>query len=89
MNGEQPMKHLALLTTAAFLATLLSGCGDKAEKKLETRTETKVEQTRSSEPAKTQESAGAVKPANAGSESTAPKEETARPADKAPVQPAE
>lgn len=38
------MKRLALLAVTAFMAVLLSACGDNAEKKVETKATTTVEQ---------------------------------------------
>ncbi|KTC86421.1 hypothetical protein [Legionella brunensis] len=47
------MKRLALLAVTAFVAVLLSACGENAEKKAENNAATTVEQQDQSKPADT------------------------------------
>jgi flagellum-specific peptidoglycan hydrolase FlgJ len=44
---EKNMKRLALLVATAFIAFLLSACGDKSEKKVETKATNEMEQSKS------------------------------------------
>ncbi|WED43732.1 hypothetical protein [Legionella cardiaca] len=47
------MKRLALLAVTAFMAVLLSACGESAEKKAENNATTTVEQQDQNKPADT------------------------------------
>lgn len=59
------MKRLALLAVTAFLAVMLSACGDNAEKKMEEGAPTATEQPKDTQ-------AAAPESTSAGSEAAAP-----------------